>query len=47
MEATSEMCKLVHMYYFGHVVNAGKGSPSGGIYFDFSRFTDEQIDRDV
>lgn len=44
MEATSEMCKLVHMYYFGHVVNAGKGSPSGGIYFDFSRFTDEQID---
>lgn len=44
MEATSEMCKLVHMYYFGHVVNAGKGSPNGGIYFDFHRFTDEQID---
>lgn len=44
MEATSEMCKLVHMYYFGRVVNAGKGSPSGGIYFDFHRFTDRQID---
>ncbi len=44
MEATSEMCKLVHMYYFGRTVNAGKGSPSGGIYFDFRRFTDQQID---
>lgn len=44
METTSEMCKLVHMFYFGHVVNAGKGSPEGGIYFDFRRFTDEEID---
>ncbi|WP_180950333.1 FAD-binding protein [Pygmaiobacter massiliensis] len=44
MEATSEMSKLVHMFYFGRVINQGRGSKNGGIYFDFSRFTDEEID---
>lgn len=44
MEKTSEMCKLVHIYYYGKVIKEGRGSEHGGIYFDFHRFTDEQID---
>lgn len=45
MEKTSEMCKLVHIYYYGKAIKEGRGTDNGGIYFDFHRFTDEQIDR--
>lgn len=45
MEKTSEMCKLVHIYYYGKAIKEGRGTENGGIYFDFHRFTDEQIDR--
>lgn len=44
MEKVSEMCKLMHLFYYGKVIADGKGTPNGGIYFDFSRCTDEQID---
>lgn len=45
MEKTSEMCKLVHIYYYGKAIREGRGTDNGGIYFDFHRFTDEQIDK--
>lgn len=44
MEKTSEMCKLVHIYYYGKAIREGRGTENGGIYFDFHRFTDRQID---
>ena len=44
MEKTSEMCKLVHIYYYGKAIRDGRGTDQGGIYFDFSRFTNAQID---
>lgn len=45
MEKTSEMCKLVHIYYYGKAIREGCGTDNGGIYFDFHRFTDEEIDK--
>ena len=45
MEKTSEMCKLVHIYYYGKAIREGRGTENGGIYFDFHRFTDQEIDR--
>lgn len=45
MESISEMCKVLDMYYYGRVLNAGRASPHGGFYFDFSRFSDEEIDK--
>lgn len=45
MEKTSEMCKLVHIYYYGKAIKEGRGTDNGGIYFDFHRFTDEEIDK--
>ena len=45
MEKTSEMCKLVHIYYYGKAIRGGRGTENGGIYFDFHRFTDQEIDR--
>lgn len=45
MEKTSEMCKLVHIYYYGKAIREGRGTDNGGIYFDFHRFTDEEIDK--
>ena len=44
LEKTSEICKLVHIYYYGKAIAEGRGTENGGIYFDFSRCTDEQID---
>lgn len=44
LEKTSEMCKLVHIYYYGKAISAGRGTADGGIYFDFTRFSDEEID---
>ena len=44
MESVSEMCKVLDMYYYGRVLNEGRASPHGGFYFDFSRFSDEEID---
>lgn len=44
MEKTSEMCKLVHIYYYGKAIREGRGTDNGGIYFDFHRFTDDEID---
>ena len=44
MESVSEMCKVLDMYYYGRVLNGGGASPNGGFYFDFSRFTDAEID---
>lgn len=45
MESVSEMCKVLDMYYYGKVLNEGRGTEKGGFYFDFGRFTDEEIDR--
>ncbi|HIR44207.1 MAG TPA: FAD-binding protein [Candidatus Ventrisoma faecale] len=45
MESVSELCKVLDMYYYGKVLNEGRGTENGGFYFDFSRFTDEEIDR--
>lgn len=45
METTSEMCKLVHMLYYGKAINEGRGTEQGGFYFDFSRFSDDEIDK--
>ena len=39
------MCKLVHIYYYGKAIREGRGTENGGIYFDFHRFTDQEIDR--
>ena len=44
MESVSEMCKVLDMYYYGKALNEGRGTEKGGFYFDFSRFTDEEID---
>ena len=44
MESVSEMCKVLDMYYYGRVLNEGRASQHGGFYFDFSRFTDAEID---
>lgn len=44
MESVSEMCKVLDMYYYGRVLNEGRASRNGGFYFDFSRFTDAEID---
>lgn len=44
MEKTSEMCKLIHIYYYGKAIREGRGSENGGIYLDFHRFTDQEID---
>ena len=45
MESISEMCKVLDMYYYGQVLNAGRGTENGGFYFDFHRFSDEEIDK--
>ncbi len=45
MESVSEMCKVLDMYYYGKALNEGRGTKKGGFYFDFGRFTDEEIDR--
>jgi len=39
----SELCKLIHLYYFGNAIFQGRGTENEGIYFDFSEFTDERI----
>lgn len=44
MESVSEMCKVLDMYYYGKVLNEGRGTKNGGFYFDFNRFTEEEID---
>jgi len=31
--------KLIHTYYWGKDIAAGKGTPNGGVYFDFSNFS--------
>ncbi len=33
----SEMAKLIHTYYWGKQIANGKGTPHGGVYFDFSQ----------
>ncbi len=45
MESVSEMCKVLDMYYYGKALNEGRGTEHGGFYFDFHRFSDEEIDR--
>lgn len=45
MESVSEMAKVLDMYYYGKVLNEGRGTKNDGFYFDFHRFTDEEIDR--
>lgn len=45
MESVSELCKVLDMYYYGKALNEGRGTAHGGFYFDFSRFSDEEIDR--
>lgn len=45
MESISEMCKVLDMYYYGRVLNdPERATKNGGFYFDFNRFTDEEID---
>lgn len=44
MESVSEMCKVLDMYYYGKALNEGRATKHGGFYFDFSRFTDAEID---
>ena len=45
MESVSEMAKVLDMYYYGKALNEGRGTKNDGFYFDFHRFTDEEIDR--
>ena len=44
LESVSEISKVLEMYYYGKVFNSGAVSPGGGFYFDFHRFSDEEID---
>lgn len=44
IENKSELCKLIHLYYFGKAISEGRGTENGGIYFDFSECSDEEID---
>lgn len=43
IEKTSELCKLIHLYYYGRAVARGDGTANGGIYFDFSRNSPDRI----
>lgn len=45
LESVTELCKLLDMYYYGKVLNSERGTANGGFYFDFSRFSDEEIDK--
>lgn len=45
MESVSELCKVLDMYYYGKALNEGRGTEHGGFYFDFSRFSDAEIDK--
>ncbi|AKN30380.1 succinate dehydrogenase [Clostridium carboxidivorans P7] len=36
MSKESEMGKLIFTYYFGEEIAKGKGTPKGGVYFDYS-----------
>ncbi len=44
IEEKSELGKLIDLYYFGKVILSGKGTKDGGVYFDFSDYTDQEID---
>jgi succinate dehydrogenase / fumarate reductase flavoprotein subunit len=43
----SEMAKLIHTYYWGQQISAGKGTPHGGVYFDFSQIPLAQYEQTV
>jgi succinate dehydrogenase / fumarate reductase flavoprotein subunit len=43
----SEMAKLIHTYYWGKQISAGKGTPHGGVYFDFSQVPLAQYEQTV
>ncbi len=43
LEKTSELCKLIHLYYYGKTISEGKGTKENGIYFDFSDKSDKEI----
>lgn len=39
MAQSSEWVKLIYTYYWGKEIAGGKGTPNGGVYFDFSRLS--------
>jgi succinate dehydrogenase / fumarate reductase flavoprotein subunit len=43
IEESSELCKLIHHYYFGQTILEGRGTPNGGVYYDFSHMSDDEI----
>jgi len=45
LESVSEISKVLEMYYYGKIFNSGDVTPGGGFYFDFHRFSDEEIDK--
>jgi succinate dehydrogenase / fumarate reductase flavoprotein subunit len=45
IEAKSELCKLIHLYYYGKAVAEGRGTEDQGVYFDLSQNTDAEIEQ--
>jgi len=43
IETKSELCKLMHIIYYGRAISEGKGSSLGGVTFEFLN-TDEELD---
>jgi succinate dehydrogenase / fumarate reductase flavoprotein subunit len=41
----SEMAKLIHTYYWGKQIAAGKGTPHGGVYLDFTQIPFAQYEQ--
>lgn len=40
----TKLSKLASSYYMGTAIDSGLGGPNGGVYYDYSAFTHEQLD---
>lgn len=45
MAKESEMGKLIFTYYYGEEIASGKGTPNGGVYFDYSNMPYDIYDK--
>lgn len=44
IETKSELCKLIHIVYYGKAITSGEGTEKGGVYLDVLN-TDEELDQ--